>query len=213
MPWPGLYGSFLSNLNLWFQLYPYPTHLTVQFYQANICLTLPCALISLSLILPHPPIKNIILLYCYSFGKYLLSHWYLIFSDVSQTERVNPSPLRAPTPPFACIWIITLPSNWSFLCLVIHLDFTGGNYSFISMFPITIHIEPYSGSQDVWWINEWFLLPGFQMLWDHVSKPNMEWSCFLVFWFLFCFKCLPLWLIILALCFCLRERMIVNWSK
>ena len=68
-----------------------PTHVTVQFYQTNNCLTSPCVYVPSSLSFFFLA-KNIVPLCCYSLGTFLPILLYLISSAVSQIQRAAPPP-------------------------------------------------------------------------------------------------------------------------
>ena len=65
--------------------------------------------------------KNIVPLCCYSLGTFLPILLYLISSAVSQIQRADPAPLGSHN---ICtqLCMITLPSNWWFICPLICRD-------------------------------------------------------------------------------------------
>ena len=134
--------------------------------------------------------KDIVPLCCYSLGTFLPILLYLISSAVSQIRRADPASLGSHN---ICthLCMITLPSNWCFICPYLSRPVTHTGKLFIILC-VPNRQSPSSCSLSVWWMKKWFLLPGFQMLWDYVSQSNHK------FWgVLFCFvlfKYLPLWL-------------------
>ena len=111
-----------------------PTHVTVQFYQTNNCLPSPCFYVPSSL--SFFSAENIVPLCCYSLGTFLPILLYLISSAVSQIQREDPASLGSHN---ICthLCVITLPSNWCFICpLICHdLWLPLENYSLFSVFP------------------------------------------------------------------------------
>ena len=79
--------------------------------------------------------------------------------------------------------MITLPSNWWFICSLICRDLVTQTGELFIILCVPNRQLPSSCSLSVWWMKKWFLLPGFQMLWDYVSQSNHKcWG-----FFLFCF--------------------------
>lgn len=156
--------------------------------------------------------RSLFLLFCFllyqEYSPFILLFTWKISTHPSTPDILSslPDPKSKPlvlqvlTESCTYIWTIIFPSNLWFICLLISLDFVICKGK-LFVHPCAPNSQSHNHcSQNCWWINKRFLLPGFQILWVCIH----EWSC--DFFRGRVLKYLPLWLNCSVLMFYLKKQ-------